>query len=62
MALSLTLSGNFAETAICNGLPLIPLGSNTTYAHHTYKAYSAINGPTCVSLDWANYSNLVDLN
>jgi len=56
------LSGDFAGTAICEGLPLTLSDSETTYIHHTYKAYSAINGTTHISLDWADYSKPVDLN
>jgi hypothetical protein len=53
-------SGNFARTAICEGL-LPVLDSSTTFSHHTYEAYAAINGPAHVSLDWAEYSKPVDL-
>jgi hypothetical protein len=52
-------SGDFAGTTIREGLLPIP-DSSTTFSYHTYEAYAAINGPTHVSLDWAEYSKPVD--
>jgi hypothetical protein len=31
-----------------------------TFSHHTYEAYTTINGPTHISLDWVEYSKPVD--
>jgi len=53
--------GDFARTAICKDPPLI-LDSDMTFSHHTYEAYTTINGPAHVSLDWAEYSNPMDLS
>jgi hypothetical protein len=46
----LPAAGDFAGTAIASPLPD---DAGTLFTHHTWKAFTAVNGPFQVSLDWS---------
>ena len=52
-------SADFAGMAMAAPL-LVPVDSDTTFEHHTYEAFAAINGPSCVSLDWSSHTHLLN--
>ena len=49
-------AGDFAGTAITSPLPT---DTSTPFTHHTWEAFTAVNGPSQVSLDWSSHTRLL---
>jgi len=48
---------DFIETAIA--APLL-INSTTTFEHHSFEAFTAVNGPSHISLDWSSHTRSLD--
>jgi transposase InsO family protein len=48
---------DFAGTAIAAPLPV---DAGTTFEHHSFEAFAAVNGPSHVSLDWSSHTRSCD--